>query len=387
LVRTTPTLLLGFLGALSIFTDGWSKLFVPTGHPSFGDLRSITSTAECFAENPNWSYSSASCDPWQRKFNYPIIWLKTFSLLGLKQSHTFALGVVLFFILLSSLLYWNLRIIRARFDWWQVASLAAIYISPPILLLVERGNSDSLIFALFTLVTLVSKRISPLFVATLLAFLSYLKLFVMGAMFMVLCMERKWYFRLLYIGLFAILLVSLKEQLPYIRSFTAIKFWTSFGISVAPLGFALFTGAEISIIQSLAIGLILIVVVMLILLLALSKHYKELTSLDNLNLEEIRIVSMYFGVLLFSFLAGSSYDYRLVFLIPIMLLTTLENSCMEWKKAFAVMMISVMYISRLGIYSIVGDLLFTILLSHLFFIYAALLPRLSKSFKTSSTAD
>lgn len=126
---------------------------------------------------------------------------------------------------------------------------------------------------------------------------------------------------------------------------------------------------------------------MLILLLALSKHYKELTSLDNLDLEEIRIVSMYFGVLLFSFLAGSSYDYRLVFLIPIMLLATLENSCMEWKKAFAVILISVMYISRLGIYSIVGDLLFTILLSHLFFIYTALLSRLSKSFKTSSTAD
>jgi hypothetical protein len=339
------------------------------------------------SENSTWSYTSESCDPWQRKFNYPLIWLKTFSFFGIRQSHTFTLGVALFFILLCALFYWNLKIIRTKFEFWQVASLTAIYISPPILLLVERGNTDSLIFALLTILTSVSKKISPLFFAVMLAFLSYLKLFVMGAMAIVLCTERKWQITLFYIALFAIVLVSLKDEIPYIRNFTAVNFWTSFGISVVPLGFALVTGTKISAIESFAIGLILIVAVILILLSLLNKHYKKLISLNSLDLEEIRVVSMYFGVLLFSFLAGSSYDYRMVYLIPVMLLVTLEKSCVNWKKSFALVMISVMYISRLGIYSVVGDFLFTILLSHLFIIYAVLLLRVSMPFKAGNVTS
>jgi hypothetical protein len=386
-VRFFPTLLFGFLGTLSIFTDGWSRLFVPTMHPSFGDLRSITSTAECFALDSTWSYTTESCDPWQRKYNYPIIWIKTFSFLGLRQSHTFALGVAIFFILLCTLLYWNLKIIGTKFEFWQVASLTTIYISPPLLLLVERGNTDSLIFALLTLLTSVRKKIGPIFFSTALAFLSYFKLFVVGAMVIVFCTERKWQLRIFHIALFATVLLALKDELPYIRNFTAVTFWTSFGISVVPLGLALVTTAQISAIQSFAIGLFLMAVIILFLSSLLNKRYIKLNTLNSLNLEEIRVVSMYFGVLLFSFLAGSSYDYRMVFLIPIMLLVTSEKSCIEWKKSFAMLIISVMYLSRLGVYSLVGDLLFAILLCHLLVIFAILMLRITKLSKVDSEND
>ena len=386
-IRFLPTLLFGFLGSASIFTDGWSKLFVPTMHPSFGDLRSITSTAECFADNSTWSYTSESCDPQQRKYNYPTIWIKIFSFFGIRQSHTFTLGVALFFTLFCALLYWNSKVIRTKYEFWQVASLTSIYISPPILLLVERGNTDSLIFALLTLLTSVRERISPFVFASVLAFLSYLKLYVIGAMAIVLCPERKWQMRVVYIALFATVLVALQGELPYIRKFTAIDFWTSFGISVVPLGFALVTRAQVSAIESFAIGFFLMVTVILILSSLLNKRYKKLTSLDGLNLEEIRVVSIYFGILLFSFMAGSSYDYRMVYLIPIMLLVTLEKSCIEWKKLFALTIISVMYISRLGIYSLIGDLLFTILLCHLFVVFAVLIRRITRLSKVDSVND
>jgi len=182
ILRFSPSILFTIIGSYSIFFDSWAKFFVPTMHPVFADLRSITTTSECYSTNPSWTYNSESCDPWGRQFNYPIVWLKIFSTLGLAEQHTFALGFLFFLLLTLSLLYWNYQIISQNFLNWQPVLLSAIYISPPILLLAERGNTDALIFAFTTLVVFITSGRATFLNLIAFACLAYLKIFVISAL-------------------------------------------------------------------------------------------------------------------------------------------------------------------------------------------------------------
>ncbi len=130
-------LLLAVLGG----QPGWDRLGVPDLQPSFADLRSVTSAWECDRQgtpvlpvNP--------CDPYGgRPANYPSLWLAP-SGLGLGQGSTVALGVASAVVFLVSLLFLLSRA-RAR----GRLLCAAVAISPGVMLGVERGNVDILLFA------------------------------------------------------------------------------------------------------------------------------------------------------------------------------------------------------------------------------------------------
>lgn len=185
LIRFMPTLLLGIIGFFAMLTDSWHMFFVPTLHPNFADLRSLIANAFCYAEDPNWTYESQSCDPWGRKFNYPTLWLKVFNVTGLiHENLTNLIGFVFFSLLLVSLAYWNMRIIQRNYLFWQVITLSLIYISPPILLLVERGNTDILIFSTVTFFCALNKKISSMRINTILSILSIFKVYTLGAIFL-----------------------------------------------------------------------------------------------------------------------------------------------------------------------------------------------------------
>jgi hypothetical protein len=132
----------------------WGHLGVKQhdGPRPFEDMRSLTSAWECahrgvhvLPENP--------CDPWGRAFDYPRIWLLG-SHLGLGQDATNALGILAAITFLVAVLLLVPRTESAVFG----VVVGAALCSPAIMLGVERGNIDLVVFALVVAALLVLRR-------------------------------------------------------------------------------------------------------------------------------------------------------------------------------------------------------------------------------------
>jgi hypothetical protein len=123
-------------------TGQWRALGVPALPEIFSDTRYVTSAWDCVR--------STGCDvfvhggQWSG-WVYPQSWL-WFSTLGLGSEHTMAIGFLFVSIFLASV--W---IIARQATTFESAVLAALLLSPPVLLAMERGNVDLLIFAIVVL--------------------------------------------------------------------------------------------------------------------------------------------------------------------------------------------------------------------------------------------
>lgn len=130
----------------------WNFLGVPSMRPNFLDLRSILSAFECQRLGHDVAISNP-CDPLGRAFNYPIIWIK-FSFLGFHQAHAFILGTLIGIVFCLSWMG-----ILGKLSLAQGAYCGLLLCSYPPMLLLERGNTDSLIFVMIVAaITLASRR-------------------------------------------------------------------------------------------------------------------------------------------------------------------------------------------------------------------------------------
>jgi hypothetical protein len=126
------------------YVQFWTYLGVPSMSPSFADLRDITSGLACYRQGIDPLIENP-CDPWNRPMNYPRIWLEL-SKLNFDQSHTLILGFVQAF-----LFYACIFIIIKRLNVIEGVFYGLILCSPAVMLAVERGNNDLMIFILLSL--------------------------------------------------------------------------------------------------------------------------------------------------------------------------------------------------------------------------------------------
>jgi hypothetical protein len=131
--------------------DVWPWLGVPSGPSRFFDARNITAALECrrlgydpLVDNP--------CDLWRRPMFYPRAWL-LLRWLGLDQSHTGALGVLIVLLFLTSL--W-LLLGRISAGEGVVAALAVC--SPAVMLALERANMDVVLFCVLAAAVVAWRR-------------------------------------------------------------------------------------------------------------------------------------------------------------------------------------------------------------------------------------
>ncbi|PSB55567.1 hypothetical protein C7B61_21215, partial [filamentous cyanobacterium CCP1] len=153
----------------------WVFPGVPKMWPSFRDLRVITSGYECYRlgyepriDNP--------CDPYvpPMPMNYPKIWLALANL-GIDQEQTALIGVIFGFLFFISTL-----LIIQRINYAEAAVYTLILCSPAVMLGIERGNNDLIIFtflaaSLLILNSQLKKRL--LFSSSLILFSAFLKIF------------------------------------------------------------------------------------------------------------------------------------------------------------------------------------------------------------------
>src|SRR5581483_7836588 len=229
--RVTAAALVGgyfcLLAALGGY-DHWGRLGVfPVDRSRplwFGDLRSVTSAWEC-ARRGLAVLPRNPCDPWQRPANYPHLWVwPTF--LGLGPGDTFALGFVVgafFLIAALAVLPRNAGVLAGA-----VYGLALC--SPAVMLGVQRGNVDLLLFALLVAAALVAGRA---LVAGVLVFVAaVLKLFPIFAVGLLLRRARRaaWLVGAAVLAGFAIYAAGTLDTIREIRRVVPQVNDTSFGV-------------------------------------------------------------------------------------------------------------------------------------------------------------
>lgn len=308
------------------------KIFgVPTMTPSFADLRLITSASDCYSAG-SWSMTSSSCDPWGRPFNYPSLWVKIFSFLDLGEARTYALGNLELVILSSSLIYWvRWAYLRMNSDkpkrYFAIISIF-ILVSPPILLLGERGNIDIVIFAGMTLAYFMASRSAYLSSGLLVSFLGTLKLYPFFSLANILGIKNR------VLGNVAIIFCTIMgiflifDELSLIAS-RSENGWNSisYGMSELPLLLLKDTfGSHTKIVAALFGVIILIVFALVFSILKTKKGFVavEPEVSNYMRHDNFAIMSLLF---LASFLTGTSYDYRLITSVPVlfMLLATARS--------------------------------------------------------------
>ncbi len=151
----------------------WGRFGVRTLSSPFLDMRSVRSAWEC-ARRGVAVLPANPCDPLSRPANYPAVWLLP-SHLGLGQSSTVPLGVVTAIVFFAA----ALAVIPRVGDAYDGLVYGLALCSPSVMLGVERGNVDLLIFALVVLAVALLRRAGRAAIASplLLLFAAILKLF------------------------------------------------------------------------------------------------------------------------------------------------------------------------------------------------------------------
>lgn len=108
----------------------------------YGDIRTILRAADCYKYLGEKIYSQID-GPCVYNYGQPLIWLVRALRLG--EKNTVSVGIFLFLITIASFVV-LIRILVPELNYKNFAVITLLFCSPPVMLLFERANPDSLIF-------------------------------------------------------------------------------------------------------------------------------------------------------------------------------------------------------------------------------------------------
>ena len=297
----------------------WRIFRIHSLDPSFADTRTITHSIDCLLSGQD-PYVVRSFDPWNRVYNYPPIWLDL-RYLGVTSRSTNPLGVLMALLLASSLL---LLFSATRLDTALVVFLAIF--SKPVLLAMERGNIDQVLFALLVFGFFVIERwrdaARTFFECSLIVVLTLLKIYPLAAV-VVLVKNRQRLLLAASTGMVSVaaLLATCGQDLPRVIANTPRTIDGSFG------GYPFFVAISHAVPGLPAAGKInpgivwvgssLLAVLSVIAGLKYRPHLdKFLPSLDFCRARGC-IAASCLAIHTFVFAAGANFNYRMIFLLGV----------------------------------------------------------------------
>jgi hypothetical protein len=343
----------------------WKKLGVPATRPSFLDLRGVLSGFECtrlgydvLLENP--------CDPWERGIIYPRFWWK-FTWLGLDQSHTFLLAI-----LLVLLFYATTFFLIGKLNVFEGVIYTLILCSPSVMFVIEKGNIDLFIYFLhfISLIMVQSRKLWLrilgyiwLIIPILLKILSFFS-------FTIILKEKKntfifWFSSLIMISLLYI--YSIKDEIFVSQKGLQLRIKYSFNYQIllskinSVLNIENIFGNKFNLIWAFLL-IISIIVLMIITIKVLLGIFNDINKLPNwsddlkysadgnfyksLFLDSFRMGSCFY---LGTFIVTVSWDYKLIFLIftvPQIIAWTKQNNQLSLPSSFALLgIVATLYLS------------------------------------------
>jgi hypothetical protein len=130
----------------------WIAFRIPSLDPPFADMLNLTTAWECDRAGRDPLHLNA-CDPLERPANYPRLWLGL-SPLGLDRDWNTALGLAAAGTFLASALW----LVPRRLTLDAAIVWVAATTSPAVMLGVERGNPDLIVFALLVVALALLRR-------------------------------------------------------------------------------------------------------------------------------------------------------------------------------------------------------------------------------------
>jgi hypothetical protein len=305
--------------------SAWGRLGVPPGELTFLDLRSVTTASECDRRGID-VLELNPCDPLRRPANYPRVWVKL-SLLDVDEGDTvpLALGMIVLALLAA------LAVIPRSTPPRDGAVYGAALCSPAVMLGVERGNVDLLIFALLVAAALALQRgrAGAIVAHALVLTAAILKLFPIFAVGMLVRHSPR---RALMgagtvLALFGVYALATLDDIRTIGRVVPRTDWYSYGMRT----FGVWWSNAVPPFSTRVWDTILLVGLLAV-LVALRPRLRRLLSADERSPEAVRDLDMFWsgaGIYVCTFALFQSFDYRLIFLLftlPQLLRWTRERS-------------------------------------------------------------
>jgi hypothetical protein len=129
----------------------WRVVRVPAEQRSFDDARLILEGVDCVRRGRN-PHHDTECDWRYRTLNYPSIWLSLRHVgLTVQQTNPIGIGIGLVFIIAVLLSFWRSLPLAGVIG-------GACVISPAVMLGIERGNTDLIVFSLLVSTSVLASR-------------------------------------------------------------------------------------------------------------------------------------------------------------------------------------------------------------------------------------
>jgi hypothetical protein len=333
--------LLGYFGLLYLanffvpYHKFWRKLGVPAAENPFIDLAAVLGAFDCDRLTGEVSLTNNSCF---NQIAYPSSW-SLLTWLGLEQRDTIFLGV-----LFALIFYVITLMIIGRLNYQEAIVYALILCSPPVMLLVERGNVDIVIYSWLGVGLMIIKNsralIFRLCAYLLIFFWGVIKLFPIFGLAVIIKEKRNIFLFLAAIFAAAFItyfIASIEEMKTISQAFDVESVWFRFGhqalflkVKTFLLNLSLSTGGETDIKKTLRYMMYIIMSLLTLLvltrvLLSKFKIFKEWLSSDFVSADSGKSLDKsqyidYFrlaaGIYLGNYLViGLVMDYKLTFLI------------------------------------------------------------------------
>jgi hypothetical protein len=348
------------------------------GGDRFIDLGSVLSSADCFANIGFKIYDYPIGHPCA--YNYGSFLMQTLNFLHLGSGSKAVTGI--FFIFAICAIFSITASITGKKNLFDYLYLSLLLFSPPILLLMERGNLDSLILILTFLISiLASSNTNTL--AILISFVAALYKFYPLVLLPLLMLDvKKWQLRLLYAGLTLLVVVQIFYDVQRGPGFIN-TFYASFGAPIFGI-YLTYVGVSLSYMGCVILGWIIFAIATIIM------HFVNL-RFGSLNQTEKAILFkhstnenfflIFISLHIFCFLLGMNFDYRLIFLVIANLFlvygSNLNNRDKRILKMILFMTLWLSYNQNVYIQPI-GDILLLFLSSYNFLVLMKLvLPKLT----------
>lgn len=302
-----------FFSLFSGYERIWNIWSIPVCPPHFTDVDMMTMGAESHALGYDPLYDNP-VHPWNKKLNYPRIWHILFAL-DIDRSHNDLIGsvfVILFFTGLGIFMF------SKRYSNLTVLIISLLVLSPSIMLGIERGNIELVIFLILALALLINhySTIAALFLFFLAAVLKIYPAFA----FVYLLKENKKKFWTLFLsasGIFILYLLFTLTDLQQIFLTTPKIAKSSYGLNVLWMGLThpriLNLQLSDNVIMTARIFSYVLLVVVFIGAIHLSlKTHNDGRFKQGQHLDAFRVGAIiYIGC----FVIGNNFDYRFTFLI------------------------------------------------------------------------
>lgn len=347
---------LAIFAALETFgwSATWASLSVPTLSPSFADMRSVQASIDTLHHGLD-PHTVNPGDPWHRPMDYPLVWTRLATALQLDSERHY-LGFEL--LLVAGFLLAVIGLLRRAPSGW----LLAASFSSSVLLLVERGNNDMAVFGLVYLA-----GIAPAMAGLALVFVAALLKLYPALCWPALTRDRR---SLGFAAALAVVLVLIMfDELPDIFRAQPLRAYLSYGS--ASFAYGLKARAHVMLPGFAVSGLLAVLALVLLL------WWREPLRFARDGDHALRRRFFYAGAAVFlgTFVLGSNWDYRLVFLLfCVPLLATLENT--PWRCAVLASLVLALNHSALGaLFGMTGYLVNEIAKGVLFVALAAVTAR------------